>query len=192
MTEARDTGWFAKPVDLFRKPEWAIVASNSGDLTPSGPVGAEDLVGADGLCAANSAEAAPVQAAPAATTASAPATGTGFDGGLQTGPGAGPAAAPPVVGAIALGMTECQAVRRAGNPTHVAISAAENGERRVVLTYLAGPWPGIYTFDSGRLKVIDAAPVQEKKPEPNDPGSVTRASSSPPAPSASSQWPQQR
>jgi hypothetical protein len=70
------------------------------------------------------------------------------------------------VGAIALGMTECQAVRRAGNPSHVAISAAESGERRVVLTYLAGPWPGIYTFDAGRLKVVDAAPVQERKPEP--------------------------
>jgi hypothetical protein len=163
ITEARDTGWFSKPVDLFRKPEWATVASNGADLNPGGPVGAEDLVSADGQCAASGAEA---QAAAPVAPAAAPAAGAGFDGGLQSGPGGGAAALPQVQGAIALGMTECQAVRRAGNPSHVAVSAAENGERRVVLTYLAGPWPGIYTFDAGRLKVVDAAPVQEKKPDP--------------------------
>jgi hypothetical protein len=68
----------------------------------------------------------------------------------------------PVLGGIALGMTECQAVRRAGQPSNVSIASGGNGARKVVLTYLSGPWPGIYTFDSGRLKVVDAAPVQEK------------------------------
>ncbi len=164
ITEAQDTGWFSKPMELFRKPEWATVSSNAADLGPSGPVAAEDLVSAEGQCAANSADGA--AARPAATPVSAPASGSGFEGRLQTGPGAGPSAAPPVVGAISLGMTECQAVRRAGSPSHVAVSAGENGERRVVLTYLSGPWPGIYTFDSGRLKVVDAAPGQERKPEP--------------------------
>ena len=58
-----------------------------------------------------------------------------------------PAAGLPVVaGGIALGMTECQTVQRAGTPSNVAISAGEKGERKVVLTYLSGPWPGIYTF----------------------------------------------
>ena len=28
-----------------------------------------------------------------------------------------------------------------------------------MLTYLTGTWPGIYTFDAGRLKVVDRAPV---------------------------------
>jgi hypothetical protein len=34
----------------------------------------------------------------------------------------------------------------------------------VVLTYMNGPWPGIYTFSAGRLKVVDrvAAPEQPK------------------------------
>jgi hypothetical protein len=62
----------------------------------------------------------------------------------------------------------------------------------VVLTYLAGPWPGIYTFDSGRLKVVDAAPVQEKKPEPKRKPVKRVKTAAKPAPSASSQWPQQR
>jgi hypothetical protein len=184
ITEAKDTGWFAKPVDLFQKPEWAIVGSNTAELGPTGPVGAEELVSTDGQCAANAADAAAAHTAPVAA-ASAPASGGAFDGGLQTGPGGGPAAAPLVGGAIALGMTECQAVRRAGNPSHVAISANESGERRVVLTYLSGPWPGIYTFDAGRLKVVDAAPVQERKPEPKKkPVKRAKAVAQSPAPRA--------
>ena len=90
---------------------------------------------------------------PAATKASA-------DPGLQR---LEPATSGPVVsGGIALGMTECQAVQRAGSPNNVAIGAGEKGERKVVLTYLSGPWPGIYTFNDGRLKDIERAPEQPK------------------------------
>lgn len=77
---------------------------------------------------------------------------------LQPDGGGGPA----VVGGIALGMTECDTVRRAGQPGNVSVGAGDKGARKVVLTYLSGPWPGIYTFASGRLQEIDAAPVQEK------------------------------
>ena len=63
-------------------------------------------------------------------------------------------------------MTECQAVQRAGTPSNVAISATEKGERKVVLTYLSGPWPGIYTFTDGRLKVVEVAPDQPKPAKP--------------------------
>ncbi len=85
-------------------------------------------------------------------------------GGLQPEGSFGGMGAPgaPVMGGIALGMTECQAVRRAGQPSSVNIGAGSHGARKVVITYLSGPWPGIYTFDSGRLKVVDAAPVQEQ------------------------------
>ncbi|HVO92970.1 MAG TPA: hypothetical protein VMT22_09035 [Terriglobales bacterium] len=69
-------------------------------------------------------------------------------------------------GGIALGMTECQAVRRAGPPSNVAISSGDKGARKVVITYLSGPWPGIYTFDSGRLQEVDAAPEQPKPVKP--------------------------
>jgi hypothetical protein len=86
-------------------------------------------------------------------------------GGLQPEGGFG-APGSKVMGGIALGMTECQAVRRAGQPSQVIIGTANKGERKVVLTYLAGPWPGIYTFQSGRLKVVDAVPTQPKPVKP--------------------------
>jgi len=75
-------------------------------------------------------------------------------------------AGPQARGGIALGMTECQAVRRAGPPSNVSVSAGDKGARKVVLTYLSGSWPGIYTFDSGRLQEIDAAPDQPKPAKP--------------------------
>ena len=71
---------------------------------------------------------------------------------------------PQVVGGIALGMSECDAVRRAGQPNNVSIGAGDKGERKVVLTYLTGTRPGIYTFDAGRLKVIDRAPEPPAPP----------------------------
>ncbi len=85
-------------------------------------------------------------------------------GGLQpevTGP-----AGTPVMGGVALGMTECQAVRRAGPPNQVTIGTGDQGVRKVVLTYASGPWPGVYTFEAGRLKVIDAAAVTSQPPKP--------------------------
>lgn len=72
----------------------------------------------------------------------------------------------PIMGGIALGMTECQAVRRAGQPNHVTIGVGGKGARKVVLTYLSGPWPGVYTFQSGRLKVIDGVPAKGKPAKP--------------------------
>ncbi len=71
---------------------------------------------------------------------------------------------PQVVGGISLGMSECDAVRRAGQPNNVNIGAGDKGERKVVLTYLTGTRPGIYTFDAGRLKVIDRAPEPPAPP----------------------------
>jgi len=178
-----DGGWFSKPVELLAKPDWARPTASRGiNLGPQGPVGAEDMVSADGRCAAPA--AAPAQSAeapPAATEPPAPADRAvgSVAGDLAGGPmpPANPASVtpnsglqrlepasepPPVAGGIALGMTECQTVQRAGTPSNVAISAGEKGERKVVLTYLGGPWPGIYTFTSGRLKVVERAPEQPK------------------------------
>ena len=66
--------------------------------------------------------------------------------------------APLVPGGIALQMTECDVVRRAGAPEQVEIGANERGERAVVLTYMRGPRPGIYRFAGGRLVSIERAP----------------------------------
>jgi len=165
-------GFFSKPLNVFDKPSWARPTSASADLGPKGPVGAEELVSADGSCPAASAgpaqaSAAAQQPAPAATQQGGGGKGIGFEGGLEPGGGAGAGApAAPVLGGIGLGMTECEAVRRAGHPSNVAISAGQGGERRAVLTYLEGPWPGIYTFVSGRLKDVAAAPESEKPKKP--------------------------
>lgn len=180
--DQNEGGWFSKPLDLLGKPDWARPNVNASvNLGPQGPVGAEDLVSADGRCAPPSAALAQA-AAPASTPAeaprpadravgsvagdlagapmaAAPPAATTADPGLQH---LEPGGAPTVAGGIALGMTECQAVQRAGSPNNVAISAGERGERKVVITYLSGPWPGIYTFSGGRLNVIDRAPEQPK------------------------------
>jgi len=162
-----------------------MAAPSTVNLGPQGPVTPEDMVSAEGLCAApvaalaQGAEANPAAVEsqppadravgsvagdlagapmPAAAPASAPKTGL-----QRLEPAAGPA---PVAGGIALGMTECQAVQRAGAPSNVAISTGDKGERKVVITYLSGPWPGIYTFASGRLKVVERAPEQPKPAAP--------------------------
>ena len=140
--DQNDGGWFSKPVDIFAKPDWAKTSNDSkvGDLGPKGPVGPDELVSADGSCAA---AAAPQAAAP-----------------QPAGDGE-----PPVLGGIALGMTECQAVHRAGTPSNVTIGAGNGGGRKVVLTYLTGTWPGIYHFADGRLQEIDRAPAPPAPPK---------------------------
>jgi len=65
---------------------------------------------------------------------------------------------------VGLTMTECELVAAAGTPDQVTIGE-EGGARRAVLTYGKGDHPGIYTFVSGRLKIIERVPIPER-PEP--------------------------
>lgn len=167
-TEAfKSDRWFAQPLNVITRADGSDAAVNKNfDLGPRGPVAAEDLVGADGRCSAPVVAQAPQD--PAQPPAE-PAVGS-MAGDLAGAPMPASAAAPgeidpglpQVHGGIALGMSECDAVRRAGVPANVSIGVGDNNDRKVVLTYLAGPWPGIYTFASGRLKEISAAPVQPK------------------------------
>ena len=177
-----EDGEGVKSANIFTTPEWARPSTAKASLNPQGPVGPEDLVGADGRCAspatAQAAEAPPAQAAEPVSADREVGSVAGDLAGApmpaptraSTGPDPSPQklepAMPQIAGGIALGMTECQAVQRAGIPTNVAISAGDKGERRAVLTFLSGPWPGIYTFADGRLKVIDRAPEQPKPSAP--------------------------
>jgi hypothetical protein len=70
-------------------------------------------------------------------------------------------------GGIALEMTECEVVGRAGTPENIEIGTTERGERAVTLTYTGGPRPGIYRFAAGRLFAIERG--QEAPPEPAKP-----------------------
>lgn len=134
-------GWFSKPVEMFKTPDWAKPANaNTAELGPTRPVGPEDLVNADGSCAT------PVAAAPASPD-QPPDAAVVNPGGPQ------------VMGGVALGMTECQVVQRAGNPSNVQIGGGAGGERSVTLTFLNPPWPGIYRFSDGRLKVVERSPA---------------------------------
>jgi hypothetical protein len=140
---SRDTQWFNTPSRLFIKS----ISIESPPLTPDKPVGAEDLVSADGACAGMVQPPGPADAN-ASTTAPAPMGGT-----------------------VALGHTECDVVRGIGAPSNVNLSGDAAGRRVAVVTWTSGPRAGIYTFTSGRLSSIEGtpeAPVMPKatKPKP--------------------------
>src|SRR6476620_462403 len=140
---SRDAQWFNTPSRLFIKS----ISIESPLLTPDKPVGAEDLVSADGACPGMAPPPGPADAN-ASTTAPAPMGGT-----------------------VALGHTECDVVRGIGAPSNVNLSSYAAGRRVAVVTWTTGPRAGIYTFTSGRLSSIEGtpeAPVMPKatKPKP--------------------------
>lgn len=72
--------------------------------------------------------------------------------------GAGEPGVPPVPAAIALEMTECDVVKRAGVAEKTEIGTNDRRERIATLSYFRGERPGIYTFIDGRLKSMELAP----------------------------------
>jgi hypothetical protein len=60
--------------------------------------------------------------------------------------------------AIALEMSECDVVKRAGIAEKVEIGTNERRERTATLTYFKGQRPGIYHFTAGRLAVMELGP----------------------------------
>jgi len=142
--------WFARPFDWHGRNGGYTYSELQETNTNKKPVTANDLVNANGAC--------PPEPALAAAPAPAPAA---LPGGTPDA-----AAAPSLLGGgVALGMTECEVVDRAGAASSVQIGSNPNGERTAVLTYAGGPRPGIYRFEGGRLMDIDrgAAPAQPPK-----------------------------
>jgi hypothetical protein len=132
--------WFDKPLNPFKAPS-GYSYSSLGDTRVDRPITANDLMDANGAC--------PTFTPPAA------------------GEGAPQDAAALYGGGVALGMSECEVVSRLGQATSVAFGPAPNAARSVVLTYQAGPRPGIYRFAGGRLSEMDRVeglpPAAEKK-----------------------------
>lgn len=128
-----------KPETLLRKPDWATFSAGKNDFLLR-PITPADLVSAEGQCAA-----APGQAAGFADPATA-------------------GSAPPATGGIALQMTECDVVRRAGAVEQIDLSVDDRGDRTVVLTYIRGPLPGVYRFSGGRLVSMERAPAAPPAP----------------------------
>jgi hypothetical protein len=133
------------------KPDWATFSGNKSEFTLR-PVTQSDLVGPEGQCAGGPGQVAAAPGEPVL-----------------------PATVPTVQGGIALQMTECDVVKRAGATEKVDIGTNDRGERAVTLTFTRGPWPGIYRFDNGRLTSIDRAPglppaaSKGQKPAPKKP-----------------------
>jgi hypothetical protein len=154
LDENKDA-WFSKPFEFVSRKG----GYNYSDLQESKdrrrPITANDLVAANGSCPP---PAVPQAAAPAAANQAgiAPAA---TDAGTLLG------------GGIALGMSECDVVFRAGAPSAVQIDKNPNGDRSAVLTFNSGPRPGIYRFEAGTLAQIDqvqtapaSAQIAKKKP----------------------------
>jgi hypothetical protein len=145
------TKWFDKPLNPFKAPS-GYNYSSLGDTRVDRPITANDLMDANGACPNYAAPASPTPAEGASAQDSAALFG----------------------GGVALGMPECEVVSRLGQATSVNFTAAPNGSRSVMLTYQAGPRPGIYRFEGGRLAEMDRdeglpAPAAEKKAKKKPP-----------------------
>lgn len=145
-----DMGSFRAPdsSSMFRK----FSVTNYKDATLA-PVRPEDLVDASGRCAggfvAPTAEVEP--------------------GSASTGVPLQESGVPIIPAAVALEMSECDVVKRAGLPERVEIGRNDRNERTATLTYIHGQRPGIYHFADGRLKTMERAPEPPPQPKPARP-----------------------
>jgi hypothetical protein len=145
------------------RPDW-LTYSGGKEHFSLRPIGPEDLVSSEGQCAMSSEQAA-TQA-----TAMAPLEEADRGAGAPRDPlSEAPPQAPLLQGGIALQMTECVVVRRAGAPERLEFGTNERGERTVVITYIRGDRPGVYRFAGGRLHSIERAPEPPPAPKKSRP-----------------------
>jgi hypothetical protein len=146
--------WFTRPFDVSGRNAGYTYAELQ-ESSKNRPITANDLVSANGACPPL--PAPPVQAAPPPPSPAA----EGSPGADQV-----PAEPSSLLGqGIALGMSECDVVYRAGPPYSVQLGNNPNGDRTLVLSYDGGPRPGIYRFERGRLMVMDRVDVPPPAPK---------------------------
>ena len=142
--------WFSRSLDLTGKTGGYTFAELQ-ESSRNRLITAADLVDASGAC--------PPLPAPAAAPVPPAADGATP---IPTAP-----EAPILMGqGIALGMSECDVVYRAGGPSNLQLGKNPNGDRTLVLSYNSGPRPGIYRFEAGRLMDMDRVEVAAPPPEP--------------------------
>ena len=161
-----DQPLFRKQFDLTGKAG-GYTFSDTQQSRRDRPITASDLIAANGSC--------PPPPVPTVAPASA----------ATPGPATAPVVAPDnpsLLGeGVALGMSECEVVWRAGAPNNVQLGQNPGAVRTAVLTYDSGPRPGVYRFESGRLMEMDGValppappqvakkkPVKPKKPPSNN------------------------
>jgi hypothetical protein len=155
--------WFAKPFEIVSRKGGYTFSELQETKERARPITANDLVDGNGSCPAPQVSQQAPQQAPAAAAAANQA------------PGVPPAADTNSLlgGGVALGMSECDVVFRAGSPSAVQVGKGPNGDRTAVLTFNSGPRPGIYNFAGGALTEVErvqgapappSAQVAKKKP----------------------------
>ena len=152
--------WFAKPFQFVSGSGGYRFSELQESKARAHPITANDLVAENGSCPPPAA----VQPAPAAAAAANPADSAPAPTDTSALLGGG----------IALGMSECDVVFRAGAPNNVQIGKNPNGARAAVLTFNSGPRPGIYHFEAGTLMEVERgqtapAPAQIAKKKPPSP-----------------------
>jgi hypothetical protein len=137
------SAWFQKRPDFFGR-EGGYTYSELQE-TKQKPITANDLISPNGACPSRP---MPPQMQPAVAVPAAPNN--------PNAPSAVATSADPLLGeGVALGMSECDVVERAGEPASIQIGRNPNGDRTALLTYQSGPRPGIYRFERGRLTEIN-------------------------------------
>jgi hypothetical protein len=144
----------------------------------SRPVGPDEYVDAQGLCAKL------LQAAPPPPSDTAQTAGSGEAGAT---PRPVPAMPQPTLAPVALDMSECDVVRALGPPQSINIGANERGDRRVTMVYMVPERSGTYEFTSGRLTSLERGPepppapkVEKKPPKKKKKATVTAQPKQPP------------
>jgi hypothetical protein len=157
--------WFAKPFDISGRGAGYSFSELSETKKAQRPITANDLVNANGSCPAPATPAAPPPPAPAAAAGAPPGAPAGTPPGASLPPSPDGTAGDPLLGSgIALGMSECEVVYRAGPPSSVQIGSLPNGDRSAALTFPGGPRPGIYRFIRGSLTEMDAVAAPPAPP----------------------------
>ena len=140
--------WFAKPLDIFGRNGGYTFSELQDTKLRQRSITANDLVNSNGSCPPPMAPQAPPPAPGSQAMAAAPVDTASLLGG-----------------GIALGMSECDVVFRAGAPSAVQIGRLPNGDRSAVLTFNSGPRAGIYRFERGALKEMDDVPMAAAPPQ---------------------------
>jgi hypothetical protein len=136
--------WFSRPADFFGS-KGGYTYSDLSDNRRDRPITANDLIDGNGSCPR------PVTASSVQPGAAADDTATLLGQG------------------VAIGMSECDVVQRLGQPNNVNLGQNPNGLRGAVLTYTAGPRPGVYRFEGGKLTEMDRVeqpPMQAEQKAP--------------------------
>jgi hypothetical protein len=143
--------WFSRPFDWTGQTGGYTFSELKETQDRQKTATSGDLVDANGAC----------PPAPSAMPPAAPPPNTAQGPGVMP---VAPAADSLLGQGVALGMSECDVVYRAGAPSAVQIGGGPNGTRTAVLTFNGGPRAGIYRFEGGRLMDMNGVQTTENAP----------------------------